>query len=292
MKRKVITALLIGALGAGCLFTGCAGNEETNSEKEATVTEEATPTPTETPTPTPTEAPLKAIGTESEAQTVYKVKLTNSTGADISAVAVKEMSQEAFPANMMAEGDAFVGGEQRMLYFDSASVPTQAPAQEGEKLLTPGYHIQITMADGTNYVLNNFPFGDIEEGEICLEDGVAFVKYKSVSSGEDVSTKEAELTIKANNEAAAAAAAQAAAEAQAQAEAEAAAQAEAEARAQAEAEARAQAEAEEAARREAEAAAAAQAAAEEAARQQQQQQQDTPADSGSGDSCLNGGLLW
>ena len=177
-----------------------------------------------------------------------------------------------------------------MLYFDSASVPTQAPAQEGEKLLTPGYHIQITMADGTNYVLNNFPFGDIEEGEICLEDGVAFVKYKSVSSGEDVSTKEAELTIKANNEAAAAA--QAAAEAQAQAEAEAAAQAEAEARAQAEAEARAQAEAEEAARREAEAAAAAQAAAEEAARQQQQQQQDTPADSGSGDSCLNGGLLW
>ena len=173
-----------------------------------------------------------------------------------------------------------------MLYFDSASVPTQAPAQEGEKLLTPGYHIQITMADGTNYVLNNFPFGDIEEGEICLEDGVAFVKYKSVSSGEDVSTKEAELTIKANNEAAAAAAAQAAAEAQAQAEAEAA--------AQAEAEARAQAEAEEAARREAEAAAAAQAAAEEAARQQQQQQQqqDTPADSGSGDSCLNGGLLW
>lgn len=286
MKRKVITALLIGALGAGCLFTGCAGNEETNSEKEATVTEEATPTPTETPTPTPTEAPLKAIGTESEAQTVYKVKLTNSTGADISAVAVKEMSQEAFPANMMAEGDAFVGGEQRMLYFDSASVPTQAPAQEGEKLLTPGYHIRITMADGTNYVLNNFPFGDIEEGEICLEDGVAFVKYKSVSSGEDVSTKEAELTIKANNEAAAAAAAQAAAEAQAQAEAEAA--------AQAEAEARAQAEAEEAARREAEAAAAAQAAAEEAARQQQQQQQqqDTPADSGSGDSCLNGGLLW
>ena len=274
MKRKVITALLIGALGAGCLFTGCAGNEETNSEKEATVTEEATPT----------EAPLKAIGTESETQTVYKVKLTNSTGADISAVAVKEMSQEAFPANMMAEGDAFVGGEQRMLYFDSASVPTQAPAQEGEKLLTPGYHIQITMADGTNYVLNNFPFGDIEEGEICLEDGVAFVKYKSVSSGEDVSTKEAELTIKANNEAAAAAAAQAAAEAQAQAEAEAA--------AQAEAEARAQAEAEEAARREAEAAAAAQAAAEEAARQQQQQQQDTPADSGSGDSCLNGGLLW
>ena len=93
-------------------------------------------------------------------------------------------------------------------------------------MLNPQMDIQLTFEDQTSLILTAFPFGDVEEAQICLEDEVAFVQYESLSSEELVSTKEAELRIKEEAAAQAQAEAEAAAAAQAQAEAEAAAAAE------------------------------------------------------------------
>ena len=128
--------------------------------------------------------------------------------------------------------------------------------------------------DQSTLVLNAFPFTDIKEGEICLEDAVAFVKYKSVATKEEISTKDAELNIRAQAEAAAE-------EARKQAEEEARKQAEEEARRQAE-EARRQAEE---ARRQAEEEARRQ--AEEAKRQQQQS-----SGGNTQEGCVGDGLIY
>ena len=172
---------------------------------------------------------------------------------------------------MLETEDVFADQEKRNLYYDSTSAKEMGEDQaveteEDAKVLQPQIDIQLTFDDQSVLVLSAFPFGDVEEAQIYLEDEVAFIQYESLASNEMISTKEAELTIKA--EAAAQAEAEAAAAAQAQAEAEAAAAAQAQA--------------------EAEAAAAAQAQA-EAARQQAAQQQ---APSNQSDGCVNGGLVY
>ena len=72
---------------------------------------------------------------------------------------------------------------------------------------------KLTLKMTSTAELHAFPFEDIEKGEICYEDDVAYLTYTSVASKEELNTKEAELAVKvaeqkAAEEAAAAAAAQ------------------------------------------------------------------------------------
>ena len=285
MKKKAILTLGISLmLTMSLLLGGCGSKKDASEEKTAEEKAEKQ------------EEVLKNIGTEAEGDNIYKVMLENKTGKDITGFAVKDSSMAEYPANMLADGDAFTDGEKRYLFYDASSAAeateTQT-AQSGESAnaLTPQMDVQLTFEDQTSMVLTAFPFGDVEEAQICLEDEVAFIQYESLSTKETMSTKEAELTIKADAEAAAQAEAEAAAQAQAEAEEAAAAQAQAEAEAAAAAQAQAEAAAAAQAQAEAEAAAAAQA---EAARQQQaaQQQQQQQAPSTSGDGCMNGALVY
>lgn len=221
MKKQIYTTLYLGAL-AFCLLTGCSKNQESESKPKATET--ATPTPvatrTETPTPTstPTEKPkpeLPAIGIKSE--NGYQIQLKNSTGIAITGVSIAT-DEEEFSTNLLAEADVFAIDEERYLYYppiETAAQSTDA-AEPEEKLLGPAYNIQLTFENDMVLILHSFPFGDIETGEIYAQDSVAFLRYESLSSKELVDTKEAELAILVDEEAAR--------EAQAQAEAEAAAQ--------------------------------------------------------------------
>lgn len=246
MKKRSILALTLSLTLALSMFLGGCGSAETSSE-EAKAAEEETE-----------EEVLKNIGTEAEGENIYKVVLENKTGKDIVGFSIKDSSMTEYPASMLETGDVFADGEKRNLFYDSASAVEAAEAQaaasgEDTKALEPQMDIQLTFDDQTSLVLSAFPFGDVEEAQICLEDEVAFIEYESLASKETMSTKEAELTVKAEAEAAAAA--------QAQAEAEAAAAAQAQAQA-------------------------------EAARQQQAAQQQQTAPSTSGDGCVNGGLVY
>ena len=197
----------------------------------------------------PKEEILKIIGEEKEGENVYKLVVENKTGRDILGVSIKDSSQEEFPNNLINANDKFSKDERRYLFYEAPEASDEQAESESidleegsdaledtdEKILEVQYDVQLTFDDGSIYVLNAFPFGDIEEGMFCFEDEVAFIKYVSLENKGEVSTKEAELNIKAEAEAAAQAAAEA--EAKAAAEAEAAAKAEAEAKAKAEAEA-------------------------------------------------------
>ncbi|MGN0478417.1 MAG: hypothetical protein ACI4GO_03200 [Hominenteromicrobium sp.] len=190
---------------AAASFAGCAsGGESSASEVPVSSEATATPEPTATPSPEPEEK-LAVIGTESDKETVFAVVLENGTKQDITGIAVKDSSLEEFPENMLEDEDVFAAGEKRTLYYDSESAVKAAEEEQdgSDKLLEPQYDIRITLEDGTVLVLHAFPFGDLEEGKILVEEDIAYLEYTSAESGQKVSTKEAELAVKEAEEAAA-----------------------------------------------------------------------------------------
>ena len=133
--------------------------------------------------------------------------------------------EDAYPENMLEEGDVFADQESRNLYYKALeknenedvteeSETTENDGTEDEKVLEQGYDVQLTFEDDSTAELHAFPFGDIEKGELCYADDVAYLTYTSIESKEQIDTKEAELAVKqaAEQKAAEEAAAQAAAE--------------------------------------------------------------------------------
>ena len=216
MKRKVLIALCFCMIGVAGMTSGCGDKKE------------------ETPVVEEKEPELKTIGQEDKE--AFKVEIKNATGKNIKGITIKQTDEESYPENMLEDGDVFTDQESRNLYYKVPEQSTEvseesaedtAVESEGtqEKELEQGYDIQLTFEDDSTAELHAFPFEDIEKGEICYEDDVAYLTYTSVASKEELNTKEAELAVKAAAEQKAAeeAAAQAAAEQKAAEEAAAAA---------------------------------------------------------------------
>ena len=216
MKRKVLIALCFCMIGVAGMTSGCGDKKE------------------ETPVVEEKEPELKTIGQEDKE--AFKVEIKNATGKNIKGITIKQTDEESYPENMLEDGDVFTDQESRNLYYKVPEQSTEvseesaedtAVESEGtqEKELEQGYDIQLTFEDESTAELHAFPFEDIEKGEICYEDDVAYLTYTSVASKEELNTKDAELAVKAAAEQKAAeeAAAQAAAEQKAAEEAAAAA---------------------------------------------------------------------
>lgn len=191
-KSKVLALTLTALLSLALLLCGCGAKEEAQEPAEE-------------------EIALNTIGDPVEGDNVFVVNLTNGTDREITGFAVKEAEEKDFSANMLAEGDVFAPGEERVLYFDaSAAADAEGAGEEGFEL-EPAFDIQLTLkaeeegGEDTVLVLHQFPFGDMTGGQLCLEDEVAFVTYTSAATEEEISTKDAELKLKADEEAAAAA---------------------------------------------------------------------------------------
>lgn len=212
MKRKVLIALCVCMIGVAGMTSGCGDKKE------------------ETPVVEEKEPELKTIGKEDKE--AFKVEIKNATGKTIKGIAIKQTDEESYPENMLEDGDVFTDQESRNLYYKAPEDTTKETeentedmAAESEKAqekeLEQGYDIQLTFEDDSTAELHAFPFEDIEKGEICYEDDVAYLTYTSVASKEELNTKEAELAVKvAEQKAAEEAAAQAAAEQKAAEEAE------------------------------------------------------------------------
>ena len=218
MKRKVLIALCVCMIGVAGMTSGCGDKKE------------------ETPVVEEKEPELKTIGKEDKE--AFKVEIKNATGKTIKGIAIKQTDEESYPENMLEDGDVFTDQESRNLYYKAPEDTTKETeentedmAAESEKAqekeLEQGYDIQLTFEDDSTAELHAFPFEDIEKGEICYEDDVAYLTYTSVASKEELNTKEAELAVKVAEQKAAEEAAAQAAEEQKAAE-EAAAQAAAE----------------------------------------------------------------
>ena len=204
MKRKVLIALCVCMIGVTGMTSGCGDKKE------------------ETPVVEEKEPELKTIGKEDKE--AFKVEIKNATGKTIKGIAIKQTDEESYSENMLEDGDVFTDQESRNLYYKAPEDTTKETeentedmAAESEKAqekeLEQGYDIQLTFEDDSTAELHAFPFEDIEKGEICYEDDVAYLTYTSVASKEELNTKEAELAVKvAEQKAAEEAAAQAAAE--------------------------------------------------------------------------------
>ena len=188
MKRKVLVTLCLCMIGLAGTVTGCGSKKE-----ETPVVEEEKKEPE-----------LKAIGQEDKE--AFKVEVKNATGKNIKGVAIKLTDEDAYPENMLEEGDVFAVTEE--------SETTENDGTDDEKVLEQGYDVQLTFEDDSTAELHAFPFGDIEKGDLCYADDVAYLTYTSIESKEQIDTKEAELAVKqaAEQKAAEEAAAQAAAE--------------------------------------------------------------------------------
>ena len=206
MKRKVLVTLCLCMIGLAGTVTGCGSKKE-----ETPVVEEEKKEPE-----------LKATGQEDKE--AFKVEVKNATGKNIKGVAIKLTDEDAYPENMLEEGDVFADQESRNLYYKALeknenedvteeSETTENDGTDDEKVLEQGYDVQLTFEDDSTAELHAFPFGDIEKGDLCYADDVAYLTYTSIESKEQIDTKEAELAVKqAAEQKAAEEAAQAAAE--------------------------------------------------------------------------------
>ena len=189
MKRKVLVTLCLCMIGLAGTVTGCGSKKE-----ETPVVEEEKKEPE-----------LKAVGQEDKE--AFKVEVKNATGKNIKGVAIKLTDEDAYPENMLEEGDVFADQESRNLYYKALeknenedvteeSETTENDGTDDEKVLEQGYDVQLTFEDDSTAELHAFPFGDIEKGDLCYADDVAYLTYTSIESKEQIDTKEAELAVK------------------------------------------------------------------------------------------------
>ncbi|WP_295216966.1 hypothetical protein [Ruminococcus sp.] len=195
-QRKLVLTLTILGIASVFLLTGCAdetNTSESSTETAAETTAETTEAATETTaiaTTTEPEEVLKSIGDPAEGDTVFAVHLINATGQSITGVSIKKDSQENFSDNLLGENDVFLEKEERVLYYNTAD------SSEGtDDAADATYTVLLTFEEGTTAELHQFPFDDMESGQIKSEDSVAFLVYTSLESGIEISTKEEELDL-------------------------------------------------------------------------------------------------
>ena len=136
MKRKQVTALLIGTLVTAAAMTGC--GKEKNEDKVAVAAPTATPTPVQSPTPAPTATPVPVKTMGEKVQGAYEILLKNSTGKVITGVSVKSEKEEEYKSNLLMQKDSFTVNEERILFYKTSG-EENADAQ-AEK---PSYNVRL-----------------------------------------------------------------------------------------------------------------------------------------------------
>ncbi len=202
MKRAVITGLL--AIWAACLIFGCGKKEENPQESEEPKTEqseekeedqeekdEEKKDDSKDGEPEKEAEEYKVIGTESEDS--YKFLLTNHTGEAITGFTVKVSTAADFPENMMEQNTKIENDETVCLYY-SAPEAEDAESSSG-KLLRTTYEFGISNESGRELRIPGLLFDDFEQAELCFEDEVGFIRYVSLDTGEEITTKEMALSL-------------------------------------------------------------------------------------------------
>lgn len=121
MKKKVVTAFMMAALGSSLVFSQAVMAADTTAKTETS--EDADKDATESEDKDVDKADeekedLKTIGEKPEEDTegVFSVKLKNLTGKVITGVTVKNEKDEEYPDNFLKEEDKFEADEERVLW--------------------------------------------------------------------------------------------------------------------------------------------------------------------------------
>ena len=248
MRKK--TLFIVLCLLSGILTLGGCGKSETDDAKTQKSEAKEEDEWEETPVAPIEKEDLKKIGVPLKG--TVEIKLENNTGKSITGFAVKKSENSEFGENLLEDEDVYVKGEKRYFYYDykqenseeeteTISADYDGNTEEETDESVPEYDIQITYLNGTTAVLHDFPFDDMKEGTLELEDEITYLTYTSIKTKKEVDTKDEERSIRTKEETAAAEAKRQAAKAAAAKQQAEAAAAEAQKQAQAAAEAQKQA---------------------------------------------------
>ena len=137
MKRKVVTAFLMAALGSSLVFSQAAmaagTADKTENTAEAGTEDAETADATDAADKDANDEDLKTIGEKPEGDTegVFSAKLKNLTGKVITGFVVKNEKDEEYPDNFLTEEDKFEADEERVLWFDpNAEVKADGNTEE------------------------------------------------------------------------------------------------------------------------------------------------------------------
>ena len=186
MKKIIGTMAFIAAL----VLAGC-GKVTTAADPQQTTTPATKAIATE---PTTSEDQMKIIGDKATGDSVYIITLDNKTGKDIKSFTIKADTEKEYPASMIEPKDIFAKNERRRLYYVPVKT-SDVTYGDTDEIATQEYTVKITFSDDKEAELHQFPFGDIELGEILMDKDVAYIEYISKLSDKKVSTKEAEKMI-------------------------------------------------------------------------------------------------
>lgn len=121
---------------------------------------------------------LDIIGEETE--DCLRVKLTNATGQDITAINIRPSDGDGvWSDDILAEEDRFEEDEAAVLCVEAGV-----------------YDLQFTFADWTVAMLHSMDVTDITEAELDRQwNGLPYLVYTSVSTGEEIDTSSIEQSI-------------------------------------------------------------------------------------------------
>ena len=168
-KQRILLTLLVLVFSLSVILSGCGQSSDKTDGTDASA---------DTTMENLSAGDLPVIGIKSGSNT--SVTLKNKVGQNITDIAIKASSQEEYGAGLLSASDSFRDNESRVLYY----------TLEDDKNVT--YDIKLSLADGTDCVLHDFPFEDITSCTIWLN-GVAYIDYVSNDSDEKISTREMEL---------------------------------------------------------------------------------------------------
>ena len=211
MRKK--TLFIVLCLLSGILTLGGCGKSETDDAKTQKSEAKEEDEWEETPVAPIEKEDLKKIGVPLKG--TVEIKLENNTGKSITGFAVKKSENSEFGENLLEDEDVYVKGEKRYFYYDykqenseeeteTISADYDGNTEEETDESVPEYDIQITYLNGTTAVLHNFPFDDMKEGTLELEDEITYLTYTSIKTKKEVDTKDEERSIRTKEETAAA----------------------------------------------------------------------------------------
>ena len=203
MRKK--TLFIVLCLLSGILTLGGCGKSETDDAKTQKSEAKEEDEWEETPVAPIEKEDLKKIGVPLKG--TVEIKLENNTGKSITGFAVKKSENSEFGENLLEDEDVYVKGEKRYFYYDykqenseeeteTISADYDGNTEEETEESVPEYDIQITYLNGTTAVLHNFPFDDMKEGTLELEDEITYLTYTSIKTKKEVDTKDEERSIR------------------------------------------------------------------------------------------------
>lgn len=221
MKKKVsLLILAIGVMVCIATVTACSQTDSPDKAFEGTVTSSGSATFVSSSSSSGfasassfsgnvNAGPIivrKAIGKKGKDTTTNKVTLVNLTGQNIISFSIKHSLEPQFGVNMLESGDVFAMDESRDVFYDIGPALDAYAAlspEEKAKHLYLTYNVQIILADGSTFVLHEFPFNEMKKGMVLFQSWTGFLEYENFLTEEDVVTRQHEIDANAADQAAA-----------------------------------------------------------------------------------------